>query len=257
MSFLDINDKNNKLNMFIKKYLNIASSSFVKSKNKNKNDNIVLTGNNFLGGNIIDELFPVDINEYTHENITSEIRNQIMNLDINNINIDNTYLNVKKYINTIDFPFLIKYERMMLTQILQSTQGTVTYQIYNIGVNNDNFLDRHTLPVNYLQQNNNYNPYRCILERINNNGEFVEYNYGTEWFFDNKLGYIFLFNEGTTINPLSVGVDIETGGHVFQLHLSNSAAMFERAFIHETNGNWLEGDIYFGFNISRVFTLNK
>ena len=122
-----------------------------------------------------------------------------MNLDINNINIDNTYLNVKKYINTIDFPFLIKYERMMLTQILQSTQGTVTYQIYNIGVNNDNFLDRHTLPVNYLQQNNNYNPYRCILERINNNGEFVEYNYGTEWFFDNKLGYIFLFNEGTTI----------------------------------------------------------
>ena len=199
MSFLDINDKNNKLKMFIKKYLNIASSSFVKSKNKNKNDNIVLTGNNFLGGNIIDELFPVDINEYTHENITSEIRNQIMNLDINNINIDNTYLNVKKYINTIDFPFLIKYERMMLTQILQSTQGTVTYQIYNIGVNNDNFLDRHTLPVNYLQQNNNYNPYRCILERINNNGEFVEYNYGTEWFFDNKLGYIFLFNEGTTI----------------------------------------------------------
>jgi hypothetical protein len=52
-------------------------------------------------------------------------------------------------------------------------------------------------------------------------------------------------------------VDIETGGHIFQLHLSNSAAMFERAFIHETNGNWLDGDIYFGFNISRVFTLNK
>ena len=65
------------------------------------------------------------------------------------------------------------------------------------------------------------------------------------------------FNEGTTINPLSFGCDIETGGHVFQLHLSNSAAMFERAFIHETNGNWLDGDIYFGFNISRVFTLNK
>ena len=69
--------------------------------------------------------------------------------------------------------------------------------------------------------------------------------------------YFLQFNEGTTINPLSVGVDIETGGHIFQLHLSNSAAMFERAFIHETNGNWLEGDIYFGFNISRVFTLNK
>jgi len=69
--------------------------------------------------------------------------------------------------------------------------------------------------------------------------------------------YFLQLNEGESINPLSVGVDIETGGHVFQLHLSNSAAMFERAFIHETNGNWLEGDIYFGFNISRVFTLKK
>jgi hypothetical protein len=69
--------------------------------------------------------------------------------------------------------------------------------------------------------------------------------------------YFLQLNEGESINPLSVGVDIETGGHVFQLHLSNSAAMFERAFIHETNGNWLEGDIYFGFNIFRVFTLAK
>ena len=69
--------------------------------------------------------------------------------------------------------------------------------------------------------------------------------------------YFLQFNEGESINPLSLGLDIETGGHIFQLHLSNSAAMFERAFIHETNGNWLKGDIYFGFNISRVFTLVK
>ena len=69
--------------------------------------------------------------------------------------------------------------------------------------------------------------------------------------------YFLQLNEAENINTLSLGVDIETGGHVFQLHLSNSAAMFERAFIHETNGNWLEGDIYFGFNISRVFTLAK
>jgi len=69
--------------------------------------------------------------------------------------------------------------------------------------------------------------------------------------------YFLQLNKESTINPLSIGVDIETGGHVFQLHLSNSAAMFERAFIHENNGSWLEGDIYFGFNISRVFTLKK
>jgi hypothetical protein len=57
-------------------------------------------------------------------------------------------------------------------------------------------------------------------------------------------------------NSLSMGFDIETGGHVFQLHITNSQGMFERAFIGETTGHWSEGDIYFGFNISRVFGLN-
>jgi len=58
-------------------------------------------------------------------------------------------------------------------------------------------------------------------------------------------------------NALSFGFDIETGGHVFQLHLSNSSAMIEPAFIHETIGDWAAGDIYFGFNISRVFTIKE
>ena len=56
---------------------------------------------------------------------------------------------------------------------------------------------------------------------------------------------------------LSFGFDIETGGHVFQLHLSNSPAMIEPAFIHETIEDWEDGDIYFGFNISRVFTIKE
>ncbi|MBT3612502.1 MAG: hypothetical protein HN522_06145 [Flavobacteriales bacterium] len=75
--------------------------------------------------------------------------------------------------------------------------------------------------------------------------------------FSLNVEYFLQLNKENSINPLSLGVDIETGGHVFQLHLSNSAAMFERAFIHETNGNWSNGDIYFGFNISRVFTLKE
>lgn len=56
-------------------------------------------------------------------------------------------------------------------------------------------------------------------------------------------------------NPLSIGVDIETGGHVFQLHFTNSTGMNERAIIGSTNGLWQDGDIHFGFNISRVFTI--
>ena len=61
---------------------------------------------------------------------------------------------------------------------------------------------------------------------------------------------------GTT-NSLSTGIDIETGGHVFQLHFTNSQGMSERSFITETNGDWGKGDVYFGFNISRVFTLGS
>lgn len=56
-------------------------------------------------------------------------------------------------------------------------------------------------------------------------------------------------------NPLSIGFDIETGGHVFQLIFTNSLAMIEKGFITETTGQWGKGDIHFGFNISRVFTL--
>lgn len=59
-------------------------------------------------------------------------------------------------------------------------------------------------------------------------------------------------DDGTT-NSLSLGVDIETGGHVFQLHITNSQGMFERAFLTETTGKWSQGDLFFGFNLSRVF----
>ncbi len=58
-------------------------------------------------------------------------------------------------------------------------------------------------------------------------------------------------------NSLSIGVDIETGGHVFQFHFTNSTGMTERTFINETTGRWNKGDIHFGFNISRVFTIKK
>jgi hypothetical protein len=58
-------------------------------------------------------------------------------------------------------------------------------------------------------------------------------------------------------NSLSVGFDIETGGHVFQLHFTNSTGMVEPTFVTETVGEWLKGDIHFGFNVSRVFTVKE
>lgn len=57
------------------------------------------------------------------------------------------------------------------------------------------------------------------------------------------------------INALSLGFDIETGGHVFQLIFTNAQGMTEKFFIPQNTGMWSDGDIYFGFNISRVFSL--
>lgn len=56
-------------------------------------------------------------------------------------------------------------------------------------------------------------------------------------------------------NSLSLGFDIETGGHVFQVFCTNSNPITEHGFITETAGNWADGDIFIGFNITRTFTL--
>lgn len=56
-------------------------------------------------------------------------------------------------------------------------------------------------------------------------------------------------------NPLAVGVEIETGGHVFQLHLSNSQAIYENGFFNQSRGDFADGDIFFGFNLARSFKL--
>jgi len=61
----------------------------------------------------------------------------------------------------------------------------------------------------------------------------------------------------TYYNPLSIGIDIETGGHVFQIMLTNSQAMREGGFIGKTTASWADAGIHLGFNISRVFTFNK
>jgi hypothetical protein len=54
-------------------------------------------------------------------------------------------------------------------------------------------------------------------------------------------------------NPLSVGVDVESGGHVFQMYFTNSQGIHEAGFLGNTIGDWCKGDIFFGFNLARVF----
>jgi hypothetical protein len=58
-------------------------------------------------------------------------------------------------------------------------------------------------------------------------------------------------------DPLTFGLDIETGGHIFQLHVTNATGMTERTFINETTGSWSNKELRFGFNLVRAFTLKK
>ncbi|TSA38814.1 MAG: hypothetical protein D4R64_01750 [Porphyromonadaceae bacterium] len=58
-------------------------------------------------------------------------------------------------------------------------------------------------------------------------------------------------------NPLSIGLDIETGSHVFQIFVTNSFNILEHGFIGETTRSWRKKELHIGFNISRVFTVIK
>lgn len=74
-----------------------------------------------------------------------------------------------------------------------------------------------------------------------------------------SIEYFYLFNKPDSYqayDSFSIGFDLDTGGHVFQLHFTNSQPMFEPGFLTHTRGNWLDGDIYFGFHISRTFSLH-
>ena len=82
-----------------------------------------------------------------------------------------------------------------------------------------------------------------ITKRISFNGEYFYQLPGT--------------NADKTLNSVALSIDIETGGHVFQIMATNSRSMIEQYFITDTTGDITNGDIYFGFNISRVFTLKK
>ena len=58
-------------------------------------------------------------------------------------------------------------------------------------------------------------------------------------------------------NSLSLGIDINTAGHVFQFFLTNSQGIIEQHFIPATSGKWTNGDIHIGFNIVRSFTIKQ
>lgn len=80
------------------------------------------------------------------------------------------------------------------------------------------------------------------------------YKLGKRWSVNADYGWhLNRAAESPYHNPLSIGIDLETGGHVFQMHFSNAQAMNVNGFLGQSTGSWSDGNIYFGFNLSRVF----
>ena len=149
------------------------------------------------------------------------------------------YLEQWQYADARNDPFLLTNQLSYTNQILiarkinrnLTLQFSPTFLHYNLVENIDLLNDKYAVGFGGRQK---------LTKRISLNAE-----------------YFYQLNNKQNNNVLSFGFDIETGGHIFQLHLSNSPAMIDSEFITNTIGEWINGDIYFGFNISRVFTLKK
>ncbi|XOV94721.1 MAG: DUF5777 family beta-barrel protein [Bacteroidota bacterium] len=88
------------------------------------------------------------------------------------------------------------------------------------------------------------------------------YKIGKRVSIDAEYGYRYQYkSNASNLNlyqdTFSVGIGIETGGHVFQFQLTNSLSMIEKGFLTETIDSWRNGGIHLGFNITREFVLNK
>ena len=80
------------------------------------------------------------------------------------------------------------------------------------------------------------------------------YKLGSRWSVNVEYG-MHLNRSATSLynNPFSIGVDLETGGHVFQLHFTNSQSMNTNGVFGTSTGDWGDSDVYFGFNLARSF----
>ena len=98
-----------------------------------------------------------------------------------------------------------------------------------------------------------------ILPNPQSNDQFAiglggRYKFAKRWSFNmDYAAHLNRASQSIYKNPLSVGVDLETGGHVFQMHFTNSRAMHEAGYLGKTSGSWSKGEIAFGFNLVRVF----
>jgi opacity protein-like surface antigen len=106
--------------------------------------------------------------------------------------------------------------------------------------------------------------HRNLVQRAGENNDVMSLGAGGRYKLTKRFSvnaeYHYLLSRFTAdrqANSAGVGVDIETGGHIFQLHISNSPGMIEKQFIAETDKTFFSGNLYYGFIVSRNFTVKQ
>jgi hypothetical protein len=141
-------------------------------------------------------------------------------------------------------------EKTVLPKLAFSDRLAYVNQILISRKFNDN-LSLEIAPTHFHQ---NY-----VANNSQDNSQFAlgvggRYKFTKRWSFN--MDYAAHLNRASNSvfkNPLSIGFDLETGGHVFQMHFTNSQAMHESGYLGNTSGSWTDGKIAFGFNLIRVF----
>jgi len=161
-----------------------------------------------------------------------------------------------------NFPFTITYYGATTVSSLKDDPAVKNYFSNRLGYVNQ-FLIARKITNSLSLQLSPIHIHRNLVPTAFDQNDLFACGVGGRYKLSKRIAitgeYYYVFrsklNSTTFYNPLSVGIDIETGGHVFSFMLTNSIGMLENQYIAENTGRWTKGDIHLGFNISRSFTL--
>lgn len=156
-------------------------------------------------------------------------------------------------------PFSLVYFTNIAVNTLKRTELPMTFS-RRLGFNHQILVSRKFSPSFSMQISPTYIHQNLVPSRQEENDLFA-LGFGGRYKLTPRTSlnveYFYRWGElqVNSHHPVAIGFDLETGGHVFQLHLTNAQSMTETGFIPSTTGDFFGGDIRFGFNISRNFQL--
>jgi hypothetical protein len=174
------------------------------------------------------------------------------------------------------------YNLAIKYRLLRQEDGGFPFTVVGLNeININTALDKDNLPLLEFNNRLGYTTQLLISRKVNknlsleiaptffhdnyvmideqDNSQFAvglggRYKLGPRWSLNMDYGlHLNRADNSPFKNPLSIGIDLETGGHVFQMHFTNAQPMNTNGFLGQGSGDWSDGDFYFGFNLSRNF----